>query len=116
MIEQVLSENAVILGIILIVVGAAGALIRKNVLVVLMCIELMLNGVILMVLSYSIYLDKDNVTGLVKSISLSLDGQIIVLFIMAVAAAEAAVGLALIVALYRTVSSIESDDMNLLKW
>ncbi|MBZ0160580.1 NADH-quinone oxidoreductase subunit NuoK [Candidatus Methylomirabilis sp.] len=91
-----------ILSAVLFVIGVAGVLIRRNVLVIFMAIELMLNAVNLTFVAFSRFLH-------------SMDGQIIVLFVMAVAAAEVAVGLAIIIALYRNKESVNVDDINLLK-
>jgi NADH-quinone oxidoreductase subunit K len=91
-----------ILSAALFVIGVAGVLIRRNVLVIFMAIELMLNAVNLTFVAFSRFLH-------------SMDGQIIVLFVMAVAAAEVAVGLAIIIALHRNKESLNVDDINLLK-
>lgn len=91
-----------ILSAALFVIGVAGVLIRRNALVIFMAIELMLNAVNLSFVAFSRFL-------------YSMDGQIIVLFVMAVAAAEVAVGLAIIIALYRNKESVNVDDINLLQ-
>lgn len=91
-----------ILSAALFVIGVAGVLIRRNALVIFMAIELMLNAVNLSFVAFSRFL-------------YSMDGQIIVLFVMAVAAAEVAVGLAIIIALYRNKESVNVDEINLLK-
>jgi NADH-quinone oxidoreductase subunit K len=91
-----------VLSAILFTLGAAGVLIRRNALVMFMCIELMLNAVNLTFITYSRVLDN-------------MDGQIFVLLVMAVAAAEVAVGLAIVVALYRHKETTDVDEMNLLK-
>ncbi|MBZ0169892.1 NADH:ubiquinone oxidoreductase subunit K [Candidatus Methylomirabilis lanthanidiphila] len=91
-----------ILSAALFVIGVAGVLIRRNALVIFMAIELMLNAVNLTFVAFSRFL-------------YSMDGQIIVLFVMAVAAAEVAVGLAIIIALYGNKESVNVDDINLLK-
>ena len=91
-----------ILSAALFVIGVAGVLIRRNVLVIFMAIELMLNAVNLTFVAFSRFLH-------------SMDGQIIVLFVMAVAAAEVAVGLAIIIALHRNKESLNVDEINLLK-
>ncbi len=91
-----------ILSAALFVIGVAGVLIRRNALVIFMAIELMLNAVNLTFIAFSRFLN-------------SMDGQIIVLFVMAVAAAEVAVGLAIIIALYRNKESLNVDEINLLK-
>ena len=92
-----------ILSGILFTIGAVGVLTRRNAIVIFMCIELMLNAVNLSFIAFSRHLD-------------SMDGQIFVFFIMTVAAAEAAVGLAIIIALYRNKGSVNVDDVNLMKW
>jgi len=92
-----------ILSAILFAIGTFGVLTRKNMIVIFMCIELMLNSVNLTFIALSRHLGN-------------MDGQIFVFFVMTVAAAEAAVGLALIIAFFRNKESIEVDDFNLLKW
>ena len=87
---------------ILFAMGTYGVLTRRNAIVIFMCIELMLNSVNLTFIALSRHLQ-------------SMDGQVFVLFIMTVAAAEAAVGLALMISFYRNRDSIDVDDMNLLK-
>ena len=87
---------------ILFALGTYGVLTRRNAIVVYMCIELMLNSVNLTFIALSSHLQN-------------MDGQIFVVFIMAVAGAEAAVGLALMITFYRTRESIDVDDLNLLK-
>jgi NADH-quinone oxidoreductase subunit K len=91
-----------ILSAVLFVIGVAGVLMRRNALVIFMAIELMLNAVNLTFVAFSRFLH-------------SMDGQIIVLFVMAVAAAEVAVGLAVIIALHRNKESVNVDEINLLK-
>ena len=96
-------DQYLVLSAILFSIGTFGVLTRKNAIVIFMCIELMLNAVNLSFIALSNHLGN-------------MDGQVFVLFIMAVAAAEAAVGLALIIAFYRNRDSIAVDDFNLLKW
>jgi NADH-quinone oxidoreductase subunit K len=88
---------------ILFTIGVIGALTRRNAIVVFMCIELMLNAVNLTFITLSRFLQ-------------SMDGVIFAFFVMAVAAAEAAVGLAIFVMLYRSKETINVDEINLLKW
>ncbi|MHC4322212.1 MAG: NADH-quinone oxidoreductase subunit NuoK [Planctomycetota bacterium] len=88
---------------ILFSIGAVGVLINRNALVIFMCIELMLNAVNLAFVTFS---RQQN----------SMDGQIFVFFIMTVAAAEAVVGLAIIIALFRNKATVNVDDINLMKW
>ena len=96
-------NHYLVLSAILFTLGTFGVLTRKNAIVIFMCIELMLNAVNLTFIALSNYLGN-------------MDGQIFVFFIMTVAAAEAAVGLALIIAFYRNRESIAVDDFSLLKW
>jgi NADH-quinone oxidoreductase subunit K len=96
-------NSYLIVSAILFSIGTIGVLTRKNVIVMFMCIELMLNAVNLTFVAFSRYLGN-------------LDGQIFVFFIMTVAAAEAAVGLALIIAFFNNKESIDVDDVNLMKW
>ena len=88
---------------ILFAMGTYGVLTRKNAIVIFMCIELMLNSVNLTFIALSRHLQN-------------MDGQIFVFFVMTVAAAEAAVGLALMIAFYRNRESIDVEDIDLLKW
>ncbi len=92
-----------ILSGILFTIGVIGALSRRNAIIVFMCIELMLNAVNLTFVTLSRFLQ-------------SMDGVLFAFFVMAVAAAEAAVGLAIFVMLYRSRETINVDEINLLKW
>ena len=92
-----------VLSAILFSLGVFGVLTRKNAIVVFMCIELMLNAVNLTFIALSRHLGN-------------IDGQVFVFFVMAVAAAEAAVGLALMIAFFRNRESLDIDDANMLKW
>lgn len=96
-------EKYLIASAILFSIGTIGVLTRKNAIVIFMCIEMMLNAVNLTFVALSNHLGN-------------LDGQIFVFFVMTVAAAEAAVGLALMIAFYNNKESIDVDDVNLLKW
>ena len=84
-------------------IGTVGVLTRRNAIVIFMCVEMMLNAVNLTFIAFSRYLGN-------------IDGQVFVFFIMTVAAAEAAVGLALMIAFYKNRESIDVEDVNLLKW
>lgn len=84
-------------------IGAIGVLVRKNAIVIFMCIELMFNAANLALVGYSHFLK-------------SIDGVMLVLFVLAVAAAEAGVGLALFVLLFRNKGTIDVDKLNILKW
>jgi NADH-quinone oxidoreductase subunit K len=83
--------------------GVVGVLVRRNAIVVFMCIELMLNSVNLTLIAFSSYFGDPT-------------GQILVFFVMVVAAAEAAVGLAIIISLFRNKRTVNIDEINLLKW
>jgi len=91
------------LSAIMFAIGVAGVLTRRNAIVVFMCIELMLNSVNLTLIAYSSFLGD-------------VTGQVLVFFVMAVAAAEAAVGLAIVIALFRNKQTINIDEINILKW
>ena len=95
--------NYLILSAALFSVGAVGVLLRRNAIVVFMCIELMLNAVNLSLVTFS------RMKG-------TLDGQVIAFFVMVVAAAEVVVGLAIIVTIFTTRKSASVDDANLLKY
>jgi NADH-quinone oxidoreductase subunit K len=92
-----------ILSAILFTIGVIGALTRRNAIIVFMCIEMMLNAVNLTFITISHFLQ-------------SMDGVLFAFFVMAVAAAEAAVGLAIFVMLYRSRETVNVDEINLLKW
>lgn len=83
-------------------IGLTGLLIRRNILIVLMCVELMLNAVNLTFVTFSQQLND-------------MAGQMSVFFIITVAAAESAVGLGLLIAMFRTLHSVDTDDIQLLK-
>jgi NADH-quinone oxidoreductase subunit K len=84
-------------------IGAIGFLTRRNALIQLMCIEIMLNSVNLTLVSFNRWMPQNHA------------GQLFAFFVIAVAAAEAAVGLAIVISLYRLKKSVHSDDANLLK-
>jgi NADH-quinone oxidoreductase subunit K len=95
--------NYLLLSAMLFTVGAVGVLVRRNAIVVFMCVELMLNAVNLTLVTFS-------------RIHGTLDGQIMAFFVMVVAAAEVVVGLAIILTIFRTRQSASVDDVNLLKY
>jgi len=99
----ILPSYYLILSGILFSIGVVGVLTRRNAIVIFMSIELMLNAVNLTLVTFSNQLN-------------SLDGQILVFFVMVVAAAEVAVGLALIVAIFRQKNSVQVDQVNIMKW
>ena len=96
-------DNYLYLSAVLFTIGAVGVLIRRNAIVVFMCIELMLNAVNLTLVTFS-------------RINGQLDGQIIAFFVMVVAAAEVVIGLAIIMSIFRARRSASVDDANLLKY
>lgn len=95
-------HNYLILSAILFSIGTIGVLTRRNAIVIFMCVEMMLNAVNLTFVAFSRYLGN-------------IDGQVFVFFVMTVAAAEAAVGLALMIAFYKNRESIDVEDINLMK-
>jgi NADH-quinone oxidoreductase subunit K len=96
-------EYYLVLSAFMFITGVIGVLTRKNAIIVFMSIELMLNSANLTFVTFSSYLG--NVTG-----------QLFVFFVMTVAAAEAAVGLAIIIALFRNKQTVSIDEINILKW
>lgn len=91
------------LSAILFIIGVMGVLIRRNAIVIFMCVELMLNSVNLSLVTFSAYHGD-------------ISGQILVFFSLAVAAAEAVVGLAIIIAIFRNNLSVDITKVNLLRW
>lgn len=96
-------QSYLALSAVLFVIGAAGVLARRNAIIVFMSIELMLNSVNLTLIAFSVHLG--NATG-----------QMLVFFVMTVAASEAAVGLAIVIALFRRKKTVNLDEINILKW
>jgi len=97
-------EHYLILSAVLFSIGLFGALTKRNTVVILMCVEIMLNAVNITMVAFSRFIAPTLLTG-----------QIFTIFIMVVAAAEAAVGLAIIIAIYRSRETIESTDIDLMK-
>jgi NADH-quinone oxidoreductase subunit K len=95
--------DLVTLAVILFVIGAVGVLIRRNAMVIFMCVELMLNAVNLAFVAFA------RMHG-------QVDGQVVAFFVMVVAAAEVVVGLAILMAIFRTRRSASVDDASLLKY
>jgi NADH-quinone oxidoreductase subunit K len=96
-------SHYLILSAILFSIGVLGVLIRRNAIVVFMCVEIMLNAVNISLIGFDRYLNQN-------------DGQIFSFMVMCVAAAEVAVGLAIIISLYRNKPTVNLDEFNLLKW
>lgn len=95
-------EHYLAISALLFVIGVVGVVVRRNAIVVVMSIEIMLNAGNLAFVTYAHFLN-------------SMDGQLIVFFVMGVAAAEAAVGLAILILIYRNRESTDVDELNLLK-
>ena len=100
---QIPIEYYLILSAFMFSVGIVGVLTRRNAIVVFMSVELMLNSANLTLITFSSYLGDAT-------------GQLFVFFVMAVAAAEAAVGLAIIIAIFRNKLTVNIDEINILKW
>ena len=98
-------EHYLILSTVLFAIGLYGALAKRNAIVILMSIELMLNAVNIAMVAFSRYI-----------VPLLLTGQIFAIFIIVVAAAEATVALAIIIAIYRNRETIDATQINLMKW
>jgi NADH-quinone oxidoreductase subunit K len=92
-----------ILSMLLFIIGAVGFIVKKNIISMFLCVELMLNAVNLSFIAFSSFLNQ-------------VDGQIIVFFVMVVAAVEAAVGLAITIVLYRNRNTLNADDADTMKW
>jgi NADH-quinone oxidoreductase subunit K len=103
------------LGLLLFSIGVVGVIIRRNPIVIFMCIEMMLNAVNLTFLAFSKYMPSRLPTGNLMTTEASMSGQVMVIFVMAVAAAEVAVGLGIIMAIFRLRQDIDIDEMNLLR-
>jgi NADH-quinone oxidoreductase subunit K len=97
-----METRTLILSAILFSLGVFGVLIRRNAIILFMCIELMLNAV--------------NLAFVVFSRQAGIEGQVFVFFVMAVAAAEAAVGLAIVISMFRHVDTVDIKNFNLLRW
>ncbi len=96
-------QHYLFLSAILFCLGVIGVMFRRNLIIILMSLELMLNSVNLTFVAFSHYLG-------------SIEGQIFVLFVMVIAAAEVAVGLAVAVAIFRMKGTVDVNDINLMKW
>ena len=92
-----------VLGAALFLIGALGVLVRRNLVIILMSIELMLNGVNVNLIAFS-------------GLHGDVQGQVFAIFIIAVAVAEAAIGLGILIALFRNKMTVQADEIQLLKW
>jgi NADH-quinone oxidoreductase subunit K len=95
-------EHALTVSAFLFAIGVAGVVVRRNAIILFMCVELMLNAVNLAFVALSPYA--------------GIDGQVFVFFVIAVAAAEAAVGLAIIISVFRHAESVDIRNFSLLRW
>lgn len=95
---------------ILFTIGVVGVLIRRNIIVIFMCIELMLNAVNLSILAFSRQLAAAG------SLDAAMNGHALIIMVMTVAAAEAAVGLAIVISIYRRRETVDVEQLNILKW
>jgi len=98
-------QHFLILAAALFCIGLYGALTRRNAIVILISIELMLNAVNILMVAFSRYVTP-----------VALTGQVFAIFIMVVAAAEVAIGLAIIISIYRSRDTIDADKIDLMKW
>lgn len=96
-------EDLLLVSALLFILGVAGFITRRNILIMFMSVELMLNAANLALAAFARYSGR-------------MDAQVIALFVIALAAAEAAVGLAIVVAVFRSRRTVNIDEMNLLKW
>ena len=100
---EITSAHYTILSAALFSIGVIGVLVRRNVIIIFMAIELMLNAVNINLVAHARYLEN-------------LIGQIFVVFVIAVAAAEAAVGLGILLAFFRNKETVNIDEMNIMRW
>ncbi len=108
MIQSIPLNDYLVLSAVLFTIGATGVLIKRNPIIIFMCIELMLNAVNLTFVAFSRY--HPLVAG-----QADMSGQMMVIFVMAVAAAEVAVGLGIIVSIFRNRTSINIDEMDVMR-
>lgn len=100
---HITTGHYVALSLALLLIGTLGVLIRRNIVVILMSIELILNAVNINLVAFSKHLQN-------------LNGQVFTIFVITVAVAEAAVGLGILIALFRNKETVNADEVNLLKW
>ena len=103
MLYPITTFHYLVLSAALLAIGTLGVLTRRNIVIILMSIELMLNAVNINLVAFSNHLGN-------------LNGQIFAIFIIVVAVAEAAVGLGILIALFRNKETVQADEVNLLKW
>ena len=103
MVQTIPTSYYVVLGAIVFLIGTLGVLIRRNIVVILMSIELILNAVNINLIAFSKYYGQVN-------------GQVFAIFVIAVAVAEAAIGLGILIAMFRNRETVLADEVDLLKW
>jgi NADH-quinone oxidoreductase subunit K len=103
MLHPITTLHYLVLSAALLLIGTVGVLARRNIVVILMSIELILNAVNINLIAFSNHLDN-------------LNGQIFAIFVITVAVAEAAVGLGILIALFRNKETVQADEIDLLKW
>jgi NADH-quinone oxidoreductase subunit K len=108
--------NFMMLSFLLFVIGVAGVLSRRNIIIIFMSIELILNAVNINLIAFSRYLQANQATLAAKLPVDPLAGPVFTIFVIVVAAAEAAVGLGIVISLFRNRETISIDEIDLLKW
>ena len=103
MLYPITTVHYLVLSAALLLIGTAGVLARRNIVIILMSIELILNAVNINLIAFSRYFH-------------SVNGQIFAIFVITVAVAEAAVGLGILIALFRNKETVQADEIELLKW
>jgi len=103
MLHPITTAHYLVLSAALLLVGTIGVLVRRNIVIILMSIELILNAVNINLIAFSHYLRQVN-------------GQVFAIFVITVAVAEAAVGLGILIALFRNRPTVHADEVDLLKW
>lgn len=103
MLHPITTTHYLVLSAALLIIGAAGVLLRRNAVVIMMSIELILNAVNINLIAFSKHLQQ-------------LHGQIFAIFVICVAVAEAAIGLGILIALFRNKETVQVDEIDILKW
>lgn len=103
MLHPITMNHYLVLSVILLVIGVTGMLVRRNVVVMMMSVELILNAVNVNLIAFSKHMQD-------------LNGQIFAIFVIVVAVAEAAIGLGILIALFRNKETVQVDEIDLLKW
>lgn len=103
MLQPITTNHYLVLSVVLLVIGVIGMLVRRNVVVMMMSVELILNAVNVNLIAFSKHLQD-------------LTGQIFAIFVIVVAVAEAAIGLGILIALFRNKETVQVDEIDLLKW